>query len=371
MKPTRRGGFRDVIAAIMAGGFGTRFWPLSTPDRPKQFLTLLAGRSLYAEAFRRARLLVPPGRIVVCANQAHRALVAAQSPRMAAANVVYEPMRRDTAAALILAALFVERRWPGHVLVSMPSDHLVTGDRGFQATMEAAVAQARRGSLVTVGIPPTHPATGFGYLELAAPPAALKPQPVRRFVEKPRLATARRYLASGRFLWNSGIFIWQARRLLEEAARRLPATYNALAPLAGHIGRKTFARKARQAFRRAKPVSVDYGIMEGARDVWVVPAAFQWSDVGGWGAAETLLAADKNGNRAVGPVEFEEASRMLVITAGDRPVIVAGLRDAIVVQGAAGTLVCHKSAADGIKPLVNRVHGADAEESRRWPPSRS
>lgn len=357
MKRAGAAGFRDVAVAVMAGGFGTRFWPLSTPRRPKQFLTELAGESLYTQAVGRARRLVPPDRIVVVANQAHRRLVREQAPEVRPGNIICEPRRRDTAPALILAALFVERRWPGHILVNMPSDHLVTGRQAFRGAMAAAVAQARQGRLVTLGIPPTEPATRFGYLELADPPAALNPQRVRRFVEKPPPAKARHYAASGRHLWNSGIFIWRAARLLEEAARHLPETYRALAPLAAHFGRATFARKARRAFDRLTAVSIDYGIMERAEEVWVVPAAFPWSDLGGWRAAEALLRPDKSGNRCAGRVELDEVSGTLAVTSEGEAMLVAGVRDLVVVRGPGGVLVCHKSAADRLKPLVGRILG--------------
>jgi mannose-1-phosphate guanylyltransferase len=239
----------------------------------------------------------------------------------------------------------------------MPSDHLVTGRQAFRGAMAAAVAQARQGRLVTLGIPPTEPATRFGYLELADPPAALNPQRVRRFVEKPPPAKARHYAASGRHLWNSGIFIWRAARLLEEAARHLPETYRALAPLAAHFGRATFARKARRAFDRLTAVSIDYGIMERAEEVWVVPAAFPWSDLGGWRAAEALLRPDKSGNRCAGRVELDEVSGTLAVTSEDEAMLVAGVRDLVVVRGPGGVLVCHKSAADRLKPLVGRILG--------------
>jgi len=349
--------FRDVVAVLMAGGAGTRFWPLSTPGRPKQFLTELADQSLYAQAFERARSLVPASRIQVMTGAGFLEVVRRQTPAVARANVILEPLRRDTAAAAVLAALVVARRWPEAVMAVFPSDHFIGDEAEFRRTMAAAVARARRGGLGTIGIRPTGPATGFGYLRLAEPPAPRRPQAVERFVEKPDARKARRFVASGRYLWNSGIFVWQARELLRAAERYLPVAYRTLAPLAEAAGTADFARRARAAFRRLRPVSVDFGIMEKADDVWCVPAAFEWDDVGGWPAVERLMAADADGNRVRGRVFLDGTRGSLVLGKADRPIAVAGLTDCIIVQSDAGLLVCHKSAAERIKPLIQRLLG--------------
>ncbi len=348
---------RDVVVVLMAGGIGTRFWPLSTPDNPKQFLRELTDRSLYEQAVDRARQLVPDERILVMTNADFVELVRTQSPELPRENVICEPLRRDTAAAIVLAALMAEHRHPGCVTVVMPSDHFIGDMPAFRRTMASAVERARQGGLGTIGIRPSFPAESFGYLELAAKPGDLEAVPVERFVEKPDRETAEAYVASGRFLWNSGMFVWRARAVLGAAETHLPKTYRVLAKLAESFHDDAFPQRALDAFQRIEAISIDYGVMEHAEDVWVVPAIFQWSDVGGWLAAEALIPADAGGNRVRGSVTLDQTAGALVINKLDRPVVVAGLTDCIVVQCDSGTLVCHKGAADRIKPLIKDLLG--------------
>ncbi|MFW6125177.1 MAG: sugar phosphate nucleotidyltransferase, partial [Pirellulales bacterium] len=235
------------------------------------------------------------------------------------------------------------------------SDHFIGDEAAFRETLATAAARAADGGLGTIGIPPTSPATRFGYLQLAQEAVPLLPQPVEAFVEKPDRARAEAYAADGRHLWNSGIFVWRARALLDAAEAHLPETVAALAGVAQHVGGESFGQRAREAFERIEAVSVDYGIMEKAGDVWCVPASFEWDDVGGWQAAARLLPADDAGNRVQGRVVLDGADGCIVLGEGGRPVAVVGMSDCIIVQGPAGTLVCPKSAADRIKPLVQRI----------------
>jgi len=346
---------RDVVVVLMAGGFGTRFWPLGTAEQPKQFLTALAGQSLYRQAAERARAIVPWDRILVMTNAAHVGLVREQTPEVPEANVIGDPMRRDTAAAVILAALVAERRFPGSILVITPADHLVSNLEAFRRTVAAAVARARQGGLGTIGIRPTHPATGFGYLRLARRPGDAEAVSVLEFVEKPDAEQAARFVASGKYLWNAGMFIWKAGTLLEAARQLLPDVSAALEPLAESAGSPAFADRARQAFQSLHAISVDYGIMEKAEDVWSIPALFEWSDVGGWLAASDLLPADADGNCVHGSVLLDAATGNIVVADGDNPVLVVGVKDCVIVHGPGGTLVCDKSHAECIKPLVEKI----------------
>lgn len=355
--------FRDVYAVLMAGGIGTRFWPLSTPDRPKQFLTELTERSLFEQAVERARALVPPKRILIMTGAKYEHFVRAQAPEVPVANIVCEPLRRDTAAAIICAARVVAHRDPEGLMIVTPSDHLVRDTGAYRRTMAAAVARAREGGLGTIGIPPARPATGFGYLEPVGPPQPPEPQPLERFVEKPDHETATRYIESGRYLWNAGMFIWRARTLLEEAARHLPETCRFLERMTPDTNADDFDARAREAFEPITPVSIDFGVMEKAAGVWTVPALFDWDDVGGWWAAEALIEAEEGGNRRVGRVELQDAKDVLVVGPPGHPVLVAGLEGCVVVHAEGGTLVCSKAAAETIKPLVKRIlAGEDTSE---------
>jgi len=349
--------FRDVVVVLMAGGAGTRLWPLSTPSRPKHFLTELTGRSLYVQAADRAGTLVPPQRVVVMTNEAFVGHVREQTPDIPAENVVCEPLCRDTAAAVILAALIIERRWPGSVVVTTPSDHLIDDLGAFRATLAVAVARAREGGLGTVGIRPTCPSTDFGYLRLAEEPSGGGAVRVEKFVEKPPRDAAEGYLATGRYLWNAGMFIWRADALLAAARQFLPQAYEPLAALMEWFGTEAFAGRARRAFEALTPISVDYGIMEKAENVWSVPARFGWNDVGSWLAVAETMAPDANGNRVRGPVVLDEASDNVIVTEDDHLVVVSGVKGCLIVCGPAGVLVCAADAADRIKALVQKVHG--------------
>jgi mannose-1-phosphate guanylyltransferase len=356
----KSGPLANVVAVLMAGGAGIRFWPLSTPHHPKQFLTALTPRPLYVQAAERARLLASWDRILVMTHADFARLVRRQTPEVPAANVVLEPVRRNTAAAIILAATIVDHRWPGATMIVMPSDHLITELAAFRRTFVAAVARARSGGLGTIGIRPTFPATAFGYLHLGARPAGLRAVPVKRFVEKPDRARAARYVASGDFLWNSGIFVWRADVLLDAAERHLPQIYRPLASLRKVIGTRAFAPSARRAFRHIEAVSIDYGVMEKAKDVWAIPAAFSWSDVGSWTSVAELLPADAAKNHVRGNVILGQARRNVVVADGGLPVVVAGVSDCVIVQGPSGTLVCRKDLLDHIKPLLQRASSARA-----------
>ena len=350
-------GLKNVVPVLMAGGVGTRFWPLSTPDHPKQFLTALSGTSFYRQSADRARALAAWDRILVMTNARFTGFVEAQTPEFPARNVVLEPRRRDTAAAVILAAVVAEKRWPGCVMVVMPADHVVDDVAAFRATVTVAVGRALEGGLGTIGIAPTHAATGFGYLRLARKPAGTEAVAVEAFTEKPDLARAEKFVASGAYLWNSGMFIWRASALLEAAARHLPAVYGPLASLGDAVGTEAFAARTREVFDGIESISVDFGIMEKAGDVWAVPAIFHWRDVGGWLEAADLFESDGSGNRTSGPVVLDGSCGNVVVTDSDKPIVVAGLSDCIIVRGPAGMLVCTKQAADRIKPLVEQVLG--------------
>jgi mannose-1-phosphate guanylyltransferase len=341
----------------MAGGAGVRFWPLGTEDRPKQFLTAFSGQSLYRQSFERACALSAVEHILVMTNERFAALVREQSPELPSENVILEPCRRDTAPAVTLAAVWIEKRWPDSCMVVLPSDHLVKDRDGFRSTILAAAERAREGGLVTIGIPPTYPATGYGYLFLekgeAQPGKAVR---LRAFIEKPDRARAEAFLADGRYLWNAGMFVWRASVILEAVRRYLPGVYEALAPLGESVGRREFCSEVRRAFDRLQPISIDYGVMEKAEQVWAVPACFDWSDVGSWNSVMDLLPQDRDGNRVSGRVAVDSArNNLLISTVSGRPLLCSGIENCIVVHTQEGVLVCHRDRAESLKPLVETI----------------
>lgn len=266
-------------AVLLAGGSGTRFWPLSRAKTPKQFLALASGRPLLVDAWRRVRRLVPVERIWIVAPRRLGAGIRRLLPDLPRRNWIVEPSARDTGPAVALACAVVAARDPGAIVGLFPTDHVVRDPRAFGRAVRTAASAARDGTLVCLGIRPDRPATGFGYLECAARAQLGRSVPVRRFVEKPDLTRARRFVRSGRHLWNAGMFVWRVDSFLDELGRTEPAIRRAVERhLAGRRG----------AWDTATRLSVDYAVMERARRVRVVPLDAGWDDVGSWDAAARL-----------------------------------------------------------------------------------
>lgn len=349
---------RALIPVVLSGGSGTRLWPLSRDAQPKQFLKLVGQTSLYQKTLARARELgsnvLRP--IVVC-NAAHRDLVLEQSREcgIEPAAVVLEPVGRNTAPAVSVAALLAKQMSGPEeepMLLVMPADHLIGDGQAFAAAVGNAVEAAALGRLVTFGVPPHAPETGYGYILRGASRGAWAE--VRRFVEKPDLATATAYVASGEYLWNSGMFLFSAARLLEEMRLHAPAILAAS------------ERAVRQAqvdgpvvglgaeFASSPVDSIDYAVMEKTAHGAVVPLSAGWSDVGSWSAVHDASPRDVNGNSAAGDVLLESC-RNVHVSAGSRLVAAVGLEDVVVVETADAVLVLKRDRAQDVKKIVETL----------------
>ncbi len=366
-----------LVVAIMAGGAGTRFWPASTERRPKQFLALAGERTLLQQSYDRARALTD--KIFVVTNAAFIGLVGEQLPQLGPGDVVGEPERKDTAAAAVLATLLAERRFPGCTLVILTSDHVIGPVDEFARTVRAAAADLAAGAgdaLYTLGIPPAFPATGYGYLELGAPVDDVESAPsgpagvvrrsaVQRFVEKPDAATAKRYVDGGRHLWNSGMFVWRAAAALAQMREHLPQHVAALEPAAAALADPAASDAARaaamaQAFAAVPKVSVDYGLMEKARNVRCAAATFSWSDVGSFAALAEHMPEDAQQNAHRGRVASLDARGNVVWCEDDGELVaLLGVDDLVVVRAGKRTLVTRKSRAEDIKKLVDTLDKGD------------
>ncbi|HBG46745.1 MAG TPA: mannose-1-phosphate guanylyltransferase/mannose-6-phosphate isomerase [Deltaproteobacteria bacterium] len=347
----RRGGGK-LYATILAGGIGTRFWPLSRETTPKQVLKVVGDESLLKSTIKRLSPLVPPDRVMIVTNARQAEIIRlhlASDRASEAPGYIIEPMGRNTAAAIALAAFELYRKEPDAVMAVLPADHVIEDGRPFRAAMKAALKVAREGRLVTFGIVPTRPETGYGYIK--AMPRAFKNidgfgvRNVERFVEKPDIRKARRYLKEGGYYWNSGIFIWKAERILDEIKEHLPDLYASLSECADVEG-------ITEAYKNLKDISIDHGILEKARGVVVIPASFAWSDMGTWSSFNTILKPDLDGNIIRGRVVDIGSSNSLILGC-DRAVATIGLKDIILVDTPDATLVCPRERAQEVKDVVS------------------
>jgi mannose-1-phosphate guanylyltransferase len=339
----------------MAGGSGTRFWPLSRRRRPKQFLPIEGTRTLLQATAGRLHGLVPPAHVLVVAPAELAGLVREQMPALPRQNVLIEPAARGTAACIALAAAWIARRDPGASMSVFPADHVIAHTAGFRRSIERAFTTAESAPyLVTVGIPPTHAETGFGYVEVGTvlqrrPPCVNR---VARFIEKPDQATAGRLVASGRHLWNAGMFIWSVPVLRAALRERAPSVSAVLERLI-HPGRAGAA--AWRAFRRLPVESIDVALMERAAQVAVVRATFDWSDVGSWAAMAPLWGADQAGNATRGDALLIDCADTVVWGGASRLVAVVGGQDLVVVDSPDALLVCRRSRAQEVRRVVDAL----------------
>ncbi|MHB0886549.1 MAG: mannose-1-phosphate guanylyltransferase, partial [Bacillota bacterium] len=312
---------RNLYVAIMAGGPGERFWPKSTPERPKQFLALTDEETLLQKAYRRATEVTSPDRVLVVTLGRYAGLVREQLPDLPGANIIREPLGRDTAPAVALAAAAIDRRDPDALMLVKPADHVIEDLVGFARATAGAVRAAEEGYLVTYGVIPTRPETGYGYVELAPGgtidtiDAARGYAPALRFVEKPPLDVAERFVAGRRHLWNSGMFLWRLVALKEAIEKHSPALKEGLAEL-GRVPDLGDEQALAGIYGRFPKRSIDFEVMEKVDNLAVVPASFDWDDVGSWAALKRHHPWTEAGNVAVGPVTAVETGDSLIFSDG-------------------------------------------------------
>lgn len=333
---------------ILAGGVGSRFWPVSTPQRPKQLLPLAGERALLAQTVERIAPLVPPDRLRVLTGRSLAEPILRSIPALRPHNLLLEPRARGTAPILAWAAAELLKRDPDAVMISLHADHVIApADRFRELLARTAELSRRDGLLFTIGVPPDRPETGYGYIRVGTPiDAELGAHRVRRFVEKPDRATAEAYVASGEYLWNSGIFVWPAALLLDELSRRTPE----LAPLLPLLD----AGRIDDFFERAPNLTIDVGVLERSDRVGVVRATFDWDDVGAWDAVARNRERDPAGNVAVGDAWLVD-SEGCIAWAEDGSIVVFGGRDLVVVRAHGVTLVAPRERTADLKSLLERL----------------
>lgn len=359
-------------AVIMAGGSGTRFWPESRDQQPKQLLRFVGDRSMIQATVDRLKGLVPPQHVLIATNVKLAEPIARQLPELSGDAILGEPCKRDTAPCIGLAAIRVSQDDPEATMVVMPSDHVIRPEQDFQAAIRfaAALVDTSPERIVTFGIRPTYPAEIFGYIErgerLAAPPAgfeSLAAYQVRQFREKPKADVARGYVDSGSFYWNSGIFVWKAATIMRALATHQPEMYEHLQRIAQAFGTPNYESVLQTEFAAIRGVSIDYAVMEHARDVLVIEAAFAWDDVGSWQALARLHGADENGNTILGKHLGVNTSGTIVRGPGDHLIVTLGLRDCVIVHTHDATLVANKHDEESIRRVVKLLEEKGWQDS--------
>ncbi len=348
------------FSVVMAGGGGTRLWPASRPQRPKQLMSVTGKRSLLADTVGRAGQLTGLDQVLVVTRADQVDASIEDVPELGKDRFLAEPVGRNTAACIGLAAVVLRHEDPDAVMAVLPADHFILDEEGFVATARRAMERAESAGIVTLGIRPSRPETGYGYIEMGeVADDRLGVYRAVRFVEKPDLATAKQYLESGRFLWNSGMFFMRAERILAEMERLMPDLFEALAEISAALERKdgSFQAVLTRVYPGLQPLSIDYGVMEKVPSMEVIPSEFGWNDVGSWSALELIHEPDDRGNVAVGDPVILDAEGSIVYCDDGRPIAVLGVSDLVVVSSEAGVLVVPKSRAQEVRRIVAELEG--------------
>jgi mannose-1-phosphate guanylyltransferase len=356
---------KPVYVAIMAGGGGTRFWPWSREKRPKQVLPIISRRSMIWETVDRLRPFVAPEKIFIVTSRSQAEDLHREVPQIPEGNLLLEPVGRNTAPCLCLAALHIQKKDPTAVMAALPADHFISNRPGFLKTLRIAVKVASsQNFLITLGVRPTEPETGYGYIQKGGTLGTVQGLPVFRakaFREKPTLPKARAYLRRGDYFWNSGIFIWQAGVFLEAVKKFLPRLYGEMMPLQNSLGTPRERRALEEIYARAQSVSVDYGIMEKADNVALMEAQFSWNDVGSWAALGKIWPQDDRGNALSGETLPARGKILAIDSEGclirgeEKLIAVIGLKDTIVVEAGNAFLVCPRERAQEVRKVLQAL----------------
>jgi mannose-1-phosphate guanylyltransferase len=338
----------------MAGGVGSRFWPFSTNEKPKQFLDFFGtGRSLLRMTYERLDGIVPASNVFIVTNKIYKETILEQLPELTENQVLLEPMRRNTAPCIAYAVYRIQKQNPKANIVVLPSDHLITNEKEFQRVItEGFRFVANNDALLTLGMKPTRPETGYGYIQVNSREAITK---VKTFTEKPNLEMAQTFLASGEFLWNSGIFVWSVEQIRAALQRFLPELSALFAQAAEHIGTEREKEAIERVFSECRAISIDYGVMEKAENVYVHMGDFGWSDMGTWGSLYQYYPKDDEGNASSSECVMFDATGCLVSTPKDKLSVINGLKDYIVVDTPDVLMICPRSNEPIIKTFINEI----------------
>ncbi|HPJ34502.1 MAG TPA: mannose-1-phosphate guanylyltransferase [Spirochaetota bacterium] len=350
-----------IIPVIMAGGAGTRLWPMSNEDKPKQFHSMSGQGTLLEETINRLKPVSPEEVVIVGAEKYEKLSIEEIAKTGLKGTILSEPMPKNTAAAVLYAAVFLNKKYDDSIMVVLPADHFIRNNSAFTEVIKKGIALAEKGSLVTIGVKPDYPETGYGYIKGkdGVPGDEI---PVDKFVEKPDIETAKKYVESGNYFWNSGIFVWKTSVIIEKFRELMPDHFKAFAPLMelDHSGVSSTSDEIKglkkKIFTSLESISIDYGILENSDNRMVIPAEFGWADLGSWKAADDILDADSSSNRTQSPDKsiFVNSENCTVFSEGMR-IAVVGASNLVVVQSGNDILVIDKDSSQDVRAVVDII----------------
>ena len=345
-------------ALIMAGGKGTRFWPKSTEEKPKQFLELVGNKTMIQETFERINKKIPSNQIFVVTCQKYKKLVMEQLPYLSEKNIIIEPVGRNTAPCILLSSIYIKQIYNNASIAVFPSDHIISNVEEFNNILDTAnnYVEANKKSIVTIGIKPNRPETGYGYIKCSEEKSYLNNRnviKVEKFVEKPDLETAKKYLDEGKYLWNAGMFIFNCDFMLEQLKENLENSYNLLTNLT-RIDSKEYYTELEKAYEQCESISIDYAVMEKSNDIYVIPSEFGWDDIGTWKALQRYIKPDTEENIIKGNVKIYNSSNN-VIYAGNKKVMLIDIDNIFLIES-------DDVIAVGNKEALNKVHSFRNEQ---------
>lgn len=355
-----------ITSLIMAGGKGERFWPKSRTNLPKQFLNISGNKSMIQQAVARLERLMSIDHVFIVTNEMYAELIRMQIPHLQQENILIEPVGRNTAPCIGFAAVQIERKFPDSTMIVLPSDHIIKDEDEFLRSLQVATeVAARNENIVTLGITPLYPETGYGYMESMEEYEridGLDVHRVRRFVEKPSLDNAERYIQTGRFYWNSGIFVWKTRTILNNINKYLPAVYDILSTIQLALGQPDEETVIKSEFVKMPEESIDYGIMEKVDDIYVIPCRLGWDDVGSWTALDRINERDEHGNVTIGNTLVLDTKRSIIESNNHKLIATLGIEDLIIIDTDDVTLICKKDKAQEVKRLLKELRSQQLEE---------
>jgi mannose-1-phosphate guanylyltransferase len=355
-----------ITSLIMAGGKGERFWPKSRTHLPKQFLNISGSKSMIQQAVARLEQLMDIEQIFIVTNALYAELISAQIPHLPLDNIIIEPSGRNTAPCIALSTLYIEQRFPDCTMIVLPSDHIVKNESEFIDILRTATEVAEQDeNIVTLGISPSYPETGYGYIESSNEIGSVNGMEVhlvRCFVEKPDLQTAESYLAAGNFYWNSGMFVWKSSTILRCFENYMPDLYDILLNMKSSMNTTLQHEVINREFMKMPEESIDYGVMEKAHNIYVIPCIFGWDDVGSWTALDRINERDEHGNVIRGNILNMDTKRCIIESNNGKLIATLGIEDLIVVDTDDVTLICSKDKAQEVKQLLKELRMQKKEQ---------